>query len=131
MATIDYSRFQETARRLIERFGGAATLRKRARAARPGLSATPTDHAVTAVLTAGKVNSRPQTAQGADTEQYEESAGTLQAHAMRAAYLRGDGVVPQISDTLIMAGTEWTISDVKSLQPDGVATLFHRLELRS
>ena len=50
---------------------------------------------------------------------------------MRAAYLRGDGVVPEISDVLIMAGVEWTISDVKSLQPDGVSTLFHRLELRS
>ena len=78
-----------------------------------------------------KSETRPPTRQGADTEEFEESAGILSKRTMRAAYMRADiAVQPEFGDRIITpSGQEWVITDIKTPDPDGISKIYHRLEL--
>jgi hypothetical protein len=118
MAQFNYARLQDTAKRLIARFGQTGTLRRTTDDGdpfNPGGQVT-TDHACTfAVLDYAK----------------KDVDGTLTRQTDQMVYLSVTGlsITPETTDQLIVGGAVMTIINVKPLSPAGTV-LFYELQVR-
>lgn len=113
MTSFDYSRSQQTATRLIDRFGSAATL-KRPNSSGPAyapVEGTPTSYAVTVVV---------------DTYRNSEVDGTrVLATDKKVLMAKGAlAIEPATSDTLVIGGVDHAIVEVRPLNPGGSVILY-------
>jgi hypothetical protein len=112
MATFDYSGLVATARRLIEKFGRTATLRRKAKSGTawdPTISTT--DYTIKIVVIDDKM---------------AEARGTLVTIPGKTVYVSTEGlsVVPAVADQLVIDGTTYAIQRVLALNPGGTTLLY-------
>lgn len=109
--TFDYARSKATAERLIARFGGEATLRKRTSSGpdyAPTL--TLTEHTITAV----DLNQR-----------LRDAGGALVGQSLRTLYVStAAGVTPEKGDKVVIDGSEHEIAEVRTLAPGGTTVMW-------
>lgn len=117
MTAFNYTRLQDTAKRLIARFGQTGALRRMESDNDPfNPSQTPVDHVCTfAVLDYAK----------------KDVDGTLIRQTDQMVYLSvaGLSITPETTDQLIVGGAVMTVVNVKPLSPAGTV-LFYELQVR-
>lgn len=113
MTSFDYSRSQQTATRLIDRFGSAATL-KRPNSSGPAyapVEGTPTSYAVTVVVN--------------DYRNAEIDGTRVQSGDKKVTIAKGSlAIEPTTSDTLVIGGVDHAIVEVRPLNPGGTVVLW-------
>lgn len=113
MTSFDYSRSQQTANRLIDRFGSTATLK------RPNTSGTaynptegtPTSYTVTVVV---------QDYRNAEIDGTRVLAGDKKVMMAKGSL----AIEPATSDKLVIGGAEHAIVEVRPLNPGGTVILW-------
>lgn len=110
--SFDYAATAETATRLLERFGAAATLKRSTPGAYNSATGTTTPTVTTHATTAAVF---------AYDQKYID--GTLIQQGDQRAYL-APAVVPQQGDALTWGGRDWAIVAVKPVSPAGVPVLY-------
>lgn len=117
MTAFNYTRLQDTAKRLIARFGQTGALRRTTLDDDPfNPTSTTADHACTfAVLDYAK----------------KDVDGTLIRQTDQMVYLSvaGLSITPETTDQLIVGGAVMTVVNVKPLSPAGTV-LFYELQVR-
>lgn len=121
MATFDYQKTQNTATRLLRRFGNDATLTRSASSSYDPATGTSTDSTYELTVTAS-VFDYPKA--------YID--GTLILQGDKRAYVSAYNVdAPEPSDTLTWNGVPYRIISVKDLNPAGSVSIMYELQLRT